>query len=252
MPGICLLPLGVGNAFSARYYSTCLAVGAEGHWLLIDCPHPIRKMLHEAAQAAGLPLRLEQFEDVVLTHLHADHCSGLEMYLYYFHIMHQKKPRLYAHPAVAERLWSSHLAAGMEWSVPGPGQPAVQRRPEDFFELILLAEDRPVPAGPFHLYCRRTVHSVPTTALRLEAAGQVLAYSADTAYDPELLAWLAPADLIVHETGPAPAHTPYEQLRALPEDLRQRLRLVHYPDDFDGEHSEIPVLQQGRCYLLSR
>ena len=34
-----------------------LALEAEGSWLLVDCPHPLRKMLREASARAGLSLR---------------------------------------------------------------------------------------------------------------------------------------------------------------------------------------------------
>ena len=72
------IPLGVGDAFSARYYSSCLALEAEGTWLLIDCPHPIRKLMREASVAAGVELDADRIAAICLTHLHADHCSGLE------------------------------------------------------------------------------------------------------------------------------------------------------------------------------
>ena len=52
------------------------------------------------------------------------------------------------------------------------------------------------------------------------------------------------ADLIVHETNYG-AHTPYEKLAALPEAIRARMRLIHYPDDFDREGSVIASLSQG-------
>src|SRR5579859_5185704 len=109
-----LLVLGVGGAFSARYYSSCFAIKAEGTWLLIDCPHPIRKMLHEASEAAKLPLELDAFHSVVLTHLHADHSSGLEGFGYYFHFGLNKTAPLVIHPDVQARLWEGHLAGVME------------------------------------------------------------------------------------------------------------------------------------------
>ena len=56
MPGLRLLPLGIGNAFSAVSYSTCLALEVDGCWLLIDCPHPIRKMMREASTSAAVDL----------------------------------------------------------------------------------------------------------------------------------------------------------------------------------------------------
>src|SRR4051794_10182808 len=83
MSDVRLIPLGVGNAFTARYYTTALALGLDDDWLLIECPHPIRKMLREASLATGIPLDLDRVRGVALSHLHADHCSGLEDYAYY-------------------------------------------------------------------------------------------------------------------------------------------------------------------------
>jgi ribonuclease BN (tRNA processing enzyme) len=250
MSGPQLLAVGVGDAFSALYYSSCLALEAEGAWLLIDCPHPIRKMLREAGAAAGVALDVDQLTGVVLTHLHADHCSGLEGLGFFARYVLGRPVSLLAHPEVAARLWTNHLAAGMEWSVPGPGEPACQRRLEDFFNLILLAETGPMSMGPFSVQCRRTVHSIPTTALLIRAGGRCLGYSADTAFDPTLLAWLGEADLIVHEANLGPLHTPYEKLAALPANLRAKMRLIHYPDNLDLDASVIEPLRQGHLYAV--
>src|SRR5947209_10881963 len=84
MSALRLVVLGVGDAFSALHYSTNLALVAEdGRWLLIDCAHPIRKVLRDAAAASQVDLGLANLEAVVLTHLHADHVSGLEGLGYY-------------------------------------------------------------------------------------------------------------------------------------------------------------------------
>jgi ribonuclease BN (tRNA processing enzyme) len=134
-----------------------------------------------------------------------------------------------------------------------PDVPPVRKHLGDYFELIDLNSAQPVKCGPFSVECRRTIHSVPTYAFRVTAGGRVLGYSADTAYDPTLIDWLAVADLIVHEattmiqTG---VHTPYEKLAALPESLRSKMRLTHYPDDFDVDSSVIEPLRQGRCYQV--
>src|SRR5688572_4851621 len=109
-----ILPLGVGDAFSALRYSSCLAVEAGGEWLLIDCPHPIQKMMREASSKAGVALTPAEVSGVALTHLHADHASGLEGLGYYSYFYLRKKLPLLVHPAVSERLWEGHLAAGME------------------------------------------------------------------------------------------------------------------------------------------
>jgi ribonuclease BN (tRNA processing enzyme) len=79
----------------------------------------------------------------------------------------------------------------------------------------------------------------------VEAGGRTLGYSADTAFDPELIAFLEPADLIIHETNFGPAHTPYSALAALPAELRAKMRLIHYADGFDTEASNIVALREG-------
>ena len=76
------------------------------------------------------------------------------------------------------------------------------------------------------------------------ATRRCLAYSADTAFDPTLIEWLSAGDLIIHETNLG-VHTPYESLAALPEPLRARMRLIHYPDEFPREDRAIRLLHQG-------
>jgi ribonuclease BN (tRNA processing enzyme) len=242
-----LLALGVGDAFSARYYSSCVALEAEGAWLLLDCPHPLRKILREASAAAGIDLDVGRLLAAVLTHLHADHSSGLEGLGFFSRYTLGRRATLLAHPDVSARLWDGHLAAGMEILLQ-PGRPPEARRLADFFDLVPLSEAEAVPCGPFAVECRRTIHSIPTTALRIRAGGACLGYSADTAFDPALIDWLSAADLLVHETNPGLLHTPYASLASLPADLRRKMRLIHYPDDFDMEASVIEPLRQGRCY----
>src|SRR5262245_8620681 len=124
-----IVPLGVGDAFSALRYSSCLAVAPgdsfDDGWLLVDCPHPIQKMMREAGQAAGVKIEPHRLLGVVLTHLHADHASGLEGLAYWSFFYLQRKLPLYAHPSVAARLWDGHLAAGMEQLLPAVGAPFV-------------------------------------------------------------------------------------------------------------------------------
>lgn len=240
-----LLTLGVGDAFSRRFYSASLALSAGDRWLLVDCPHPIRKILGEAAVTAGLTLDVDRLDGVVLTHVHADHCSGLEGLAFYFHYVLQRRLQLVAHPKAMERLWDGHLAAGMQRAERGANQPAEVRTFADFFELIPLSEHATTPFGSFSIDCRFTQHSVPTTALRIAAGGRSLGYSSDTMYDPALIEWLSAADLIVHESGSGGMHTPAARLDALPPELRARFRLIHLADDFDPAASSIAPLRQG-------
>jgi ribonuclease BN (tRNA processing enzyme) len=248
-----LIPLGVGEAFTARHYTTCFALGVDDAWILVECPHPVRKMLREATTAAGLPFDLDRVEAAVVSHLHADHCSGLEDFGYYTFYGLGRRARIAMHPDVSARLWDGVLFGGMGEVRDEPGGPAVRKRLDDYFELTALSESGPVSVGPFAIECRPTIHPIPTTALRIRAGGRTLAFSADTAFDPTLIEWLAAADLVVHEAtnlAHSGVHTPYEKLAALPAEVRGKMRLIHYPDDFDLGSSLIEPLRQGRCYAV--
>jgi ribonuclease BN (tRNA processing enzyme) len=247
--GLSFIALGVGDAFSARHYSACLAVESEGRWLLVDCPHPIRKVLREGSLQSGAGLDVGSFEAVVITHIHGDHCSGLEGLGLYSHFALDRRVQLALHPESSRRLWDGRLSGGMDSIADPQTWGPVPRRFEDFFGLTDLDDTRPVEIGPFTVECRRTLHHVPTYALRIRAGGRTLGVSADTAWDPTLVEWLAPSDLIVHEAGHG-IHTPYANLSALPADLRAKIRLTHRPDDLDVSDGRVEPLVQGRRYTV--
>lgn len=241
MSGLSFVPLGVGDAFSALWYSSCLLVEAEGERLLIDCPHPIRKILREATAGS---VDVGDVSAVVLTHLHADHASGLEGFGYFARFVLGRRARLALHASVLARLWDGHLAAGMEALLEPEAEAPHAMDLGDYFEISELDLERPLVLGPFAVECRATRHHVPTTALCITAGGRRLGVSADTCFDPGLIAWLGRADLVVHETNHG-VHTPYAELARLPAELRAKMRLIHYPDDFDRAASVIAPLEQG-------
>jgi len=254
MPELRLIPLGVGDAFTAHHYTTCLALGVDDSWLLIDCPHPVRKMWREASVAAlGQAIDLDKVVGVAITHLHADHASGLEDFAYFTFFGLKRRATWLAHPEVSARLWDGLLSAGMGRNRHTADGVSTRRELSDYVDLIALNTSNPVEFGPFSIECRPTLHSIPTTAFRIKAAGRTFAFSADSAHDPSLIEWLSPADLIVHEATSlpeSPVHTPYAHLAILPEDLRAKMRLSHLPDDFDAASSVIEVLKEGQCYTV--
>lgn len=106
--------------------------------------------------------------------------------------------------------------------------------------------------GPLRIERRFTRHHIPTTAIRVFLDGRarpLFGYSADTAFDPDLIAWLAEADLVVHETNFG-VHTPLSALMTVPQSVRNRMRLIHYPDMLDVESSPIPCLREGQVLTL--
>ena len=235
--------LGVGDTFSERHHSTAVLLVCDGFRLAIDCPDQYRGVLKDAAEVSGKSLSLSDIDHVLITHVHGDHMNGLEGVAFYKHFVDRRRLTLLTGPELREYIWEQRLQASM--SALWDGQQYRQLGFDDYFEHVPLSWTEKVQLGPFTIRARRTIHHVPTSALFIEAAGRKLGYSADTAFDPELIAFLEPADLIIHETNLGPAHTPYAALAALPAELRARMRLIHYMDSFDTEASVITPLREG-------
>lgn len=235
--------LGVGDAFSEKHRSSALLLVCDGYHLAIDCPDSYRAVLRAAERPSGRSLPMSAIDHVLLTHVHGDHMNGLEGFAFYKHFVEGKRTGLTASPEVLGSSWPARLASSMGtlWN----GHELREMGFEDYFAPIELDWADWVTIGPFRIRARRTLHHVPTSAVLIHAAGRTLGYSSDTAFDPGLIEFLQTADVIVHETNDGPAHTPYASLAALPEALRARMRLIHYPDGFDTAGSTIAALREG-------
>jgi len=117
--------------------------------------------------------------------------------------------------------------------------------------LLTIFEFRPVSIGsPLRLRFAEfnffySLHTIPCIGFKVTFAGKTIAFSGDHLNDAdkindlhskgvlgdgrrdELLAFPWDADLILHEAGVPPVHTPLATLKALPEDVRKRLLVVH-------------------------
>lgn len=248
MSGFEVIVLGVGDAFSDRYRPTSLLLGYEGVFLAIDCPDMYRTHLRAAAEGCGRPLAIEAIDHWLITHVHGDHVNGLEGVAFYKRFVEGKKVRLYTSPEVRAVLWEQRLQAAMGtlWD----GTALRHLAFDDYFDHQPLPWAEATQVGPFRIRTRRTRHHVPTSALLIEAGGRTFGYSCDTAFDPGLIEFLAPADLIIHETNLGPAHTLYFDLAALPPELRARMRIIHYPDGFDLDACEIRPAREGEVLAV--
>lgn len=238
-----IIVLGVGDTFSERYHPTSLLLRCRGFQLALDCPDQYRAVLRDAGARSGRALSLSDIDHVLITHVHGDHMNGLEGVAFHKRFADKKRLHLVTSPEVRQSIWDERLKASM--STLFDGQQHRTLGFGDYFEVTELSWAEPVEVGPFRIRARRTLHHVPTSALLIEAGGRSLGYSSDTAFDPSLIDFLSPANLIIHETNLGPAHTPYASLASLPAELRGRMRLNHYPDTFDLEASVIEPLREG-------
>jgi len=238
-----VIVLGVGDCFSAQHHTSAVLLKSGGFFLAIDCPDSYRRVLKDAASLSGRAIDISDVDHVLITHLHGDHMNGLEGLALYKHFVEKKRLRLAVTPEVRSVIWAQRLQTSLG-SVWDKGC-FVHRKFEDYFDVLSLEWEGETTIGPFRIRIKRTIHHIPTTALLVEADGRSFGYSSDTAFDRQLIGFLEPADLIFHEANHGPPHTSYEELAELPESLRRKMRLIHYPDGFEQTAKAIEPLHEG-------
>ena len=240
-----VLILGAGDAFTTTGFGSSALIESGGSYVLLDCPDLVHRALVEATRAAGWDVDASRIDDILITHLHGDHANGLEAIGFARMILRMERPqavqpRVFVNRLAGERLWE-RLAPAMEqqrWL----DRPA---RLDDYFDLRPIDPGEAFRVGPLEVRARRTDHPVPATGFLIGDGSWTLGWSGDTTFERDHVEWLSAADLIVHECGLGPVHTQLEELGALPDALRARLRLIHLPDGFDPSASDMVALAAG-------
>jgi len=239
--------VGVGDAFTARYYNACLLIEAGDQRLLIDAPPALARALRDHSLATLDTVGLDDIDHVLITHLHGDHCGGLEQLLFWRRFVTGRKTTIHAIPEVLAGLWDARLRGGMDTLMhPDGSSSALELTDYAVVQPMLPGVTR---LGPLELEWRRTIHHIPTSALRMRVGSRVIGYSADTSFDPALVAWLAASDVFFHETNFG-VHTPLASLLALPEAQRGHMRLIHYPDQLEPTQVAIACAREGEWLKL--
>jgi ribonuclease BN (tRNA processing enzyme) len=180
--------IGTSDAFGAggRRQSAVLSRGARGS-LLIDCGTTTNSGLTE------LGIERDEIDAVVVSHFHADHFGGVPLFvLAARYIDERRKPLLVAGPPDIERRVRA-LAAAL--GHPMEEDPGFQIR---FHELPPGGTHE---IGPAKIESFETHHQLEAHphGYRLDCGGQVLVYSGDTGWFPELPRRIAGADLFICE-----------------------------------------------------
>jgi ribonuclease Z len=223
-----LIILGSSNAIpSETHENTHMALVGREHALLVDCAtNPIVRL-----ERAGLdPLNLP---DIILTHFHPDHVSGLPLLLMDMWLMGRRLPlNIYALDHTVDRV--QNLMEAYSWSSWPDFYPvAFHRIPEQEKAAVLEHQEWRVFSSPVR-------HLIPAIGLRVEfpQTNKVLAYSCDTEPCPQMVRLAQGVDVLIHEsTGNSTGHSSPAQAGSIASQARAKsLYLIHYPNrDIDPQ-----------------
>ncbi len=216
--------LGSGHGFDPNGRTTGFILWTNGRGILVDPPVDATWWLQEH----DVPPR--SVDAVILTHCHADHDGGLLQ-----RALLADRVRVYS----TRTIYESFLRKAEAFT----GLPAARFAAIVEFIPVKIGEHVAINGARFQFHY--TFHSIPTVGFQVWLGGKSLAYSGDTFFDPEVLAAVREQgvmsegraaqlinfpwhhDVVIHEAGVPPIHTSTDTLRALPDDVKGRLYLVH-------------------------
>jgi ribonuclease Z len=217
-----LIILGSSNAIpDEEHNNTHMVLVGKERLILIDCVN--NELLH--LKKAGLSY--QDLSDIVVTHFHPDHVSGIPTLLMNLWLLGRVKPlKIYGLDYTVERLVGMmELFDWDEWQNLNPI--AFHRVPSEEGRALVIESDE------FRIYGSPVRHLIPTMGLRIEArqSGKVVVYSSDTEACQEVIDLADGADVLIHEAaGAHPGHTTAYQAGEIAQQAGARtLYLIHYP-----------------------
>lgn len=236
--------VGTGSAFTKKNFQNNVLVIKGPDHLLIDCGTlcPYSLSLFNSSIVA--------IQNFFISHSHADHAGGLEEAALMGRYVTHKKPHMVITDEYKRILWENTLSGGS-----ANGERKENKRPldfDDYFEQIRprLVADSPRPlyevnVGSINLKLYRTMHipdGVSSWADSSYSMGVLIdnriLFPTDTRLDTALLNWMTsayPVQYILHDCQlyePAGVHTTYMQLKTLKTELKSKMFLCHYGDNY--------------------
>jgi ribonuclease Z len=219
MPKVIIL--GSSNAVPSKdHENTHLVILGEERTILVDCvSNPIVRL-----QQAGVDFN--DLTDIVITHFHPDHVSGMPLLLMDMWLLGRTKPvNIYGLHYTMDRL--ENLMGFYGWAEwPNFFSVGFYRLPEVELAFVMECSDFKVQSSPVH-------HMIPTIGIRVELKrhDKVLAYSCDTEPCEQTVRLAAGADILIHEAGGASfGHSSAEQAGEIATKAEVgKLYLIHYP-----------------------
>ncbi len=234
--------LGAGHGFDPQADTSGLIIWCNRRGVMVDPP------VNSTLNLENLGVSPKLIDHIILTHCHADHDAGTLQ-----KILREGKLNVHTTATIFESFMRKASAL--------TGIKETHLRKMVNFYPITIGQPIKISGGEFIF--NYTLHSIPTISIQVSLLGKSVIYSSDTINDPHYIEQMyqqgvigqARRDMLVdfpwdknvilHEAGVPPLHTPIEYLCSLPEQVRDRLYLVHVTADNIPENSGLQIAPTG-------
>ena len=233
-----LVILGSSNAISSKdSENTHMVLVGKERIVMVDC---VNNPIHRLEQTG---IDFMDLTDLVLTHFHPDHVSGVPLLLMDMWLRGRKKSiDIYGLHYTLDRIVK--LMGMYSWeNWPNFFPVSFHRIPTSENILLLDCDEFTIISSPVH-------HLIPTIGLRFEFKdnNKVLAYSCDTEPCAEVVRLALGADVLIHEaSGASLGHSSAEQAGQVAAQAEVgKLYLIHYPT---GDYTNGNMLTEARRHF---
>jgi hydroxyacylglutathione hydrolase len=259
--------IGCGTAFGKVLYNNNFIIVKGDTHLMVDFGITGPIALREKSG-----LDISKIENLLITHSHTDHIGGLEYLALYNRYISQplyNKPKLKM--IISEEyekiLWNMSLRGGMEWN-----ETSSKGKKLEFSDYFIAVQPKLVTNIPRktlkinfdgigielfstnHIPDNAESHKEAFLTFGLFVDNRIL-ISGDTKFDRSMFDLYSDrAEIIFHDVSfdPNPVHASLEQLKTLPKEIKDKIYLMHYGDNWRKQDISdfAGLVKQGYRYIF--
>lgn len=242
-PDFAITCLGPSHGFDPKDNTSGFILWLSGRGIMIDPPVNSTEWL----RASNVNPKL--ITHVILTHCHADHDAGT-----FQKILEENTITIHTTKTVMDSFLRKYSAMTQISSD--------RLRDLFYFKKILINEPIYIEHGEFIFHY--ALHSIPTIGFKMRYQNQSFVYSSDHLNDPKQIKKIAEnnifsqgrlqalidfpweSNIIYHEAGIPPLHTPIQYLVSLPREIQKKITVYHISEkDFPKEGHELRLAKFG-------
>ena len=216
--------LGPSHGFDPTDNTSGFIIWLNGNGIMVDPP------VNSTEWLVNSNVNPKFIDSIILTHCHADHDAGT-----FQKILEESRVTIYTTHTIMGSFLTKYAAFA--------GESPEYLRKLFTYHPVYMGRSFYLHGGEFYIYY--SVHSIPTMGFRLRFQGKSFVYSSDHQADPEvqksmleqgaisperyeqLRSFPWDSDVIYHEAGIPPLHTPVAYLNSLDPEIQKKVVVYH-------------------------